>query len=170
MHRTAGNYPRIPGITPSLGLVHYPLLSDTHRLPLRVSSRRSAPPSRKHCDRATDNMSQFRQHHMRSRRILLQRPAGLLFTVDNPMRRFHHPRACAPSCQQHDEVKIDGPTQFACADPLHLPTPVSESLLLGASSLIAGFPPCGRPRVGHSGEKRFEPGWEPDPTVVPSAS
>jgi hypothetical protein len=42
----AGNYPRIPGITLGLGLVHYPLLSATHRLALLVQSGRSAPPPR----------------------------------------------------------------------------------------------------------------------------
>src|ERR1700682_73899 len=42
----AGNYPRIPGITLGLGLVHYPLLSVTHRLALLVQSGRLAPPFR----------------------------------------------------------------------------------------------------------------------------
>ena len=121
-------------------------------------------------DGATNSMSQFRWHHTRPRRILLRRPAGLLFTVDDPMGRSHHPRAYAPSYQQRYEVKIDGPMQFAFADPLRLPTPDAESLLLGSSSLFAGFPPCGRPRVGHSGEERFGHGWEPCPTVIPSAS
>ena len=121
-------------------------------------------------DRATNSMSQFRWHHTRPRRTLLKRPAGLLFTVDDPIGRSHHPRACAPSCQQCYEVIIDGPMQFAFADPLRLPTLVVVSLLLDESSLIAGFPPCGRPRVGHSGEERVGRGWEPSPTVVPSAS
>ena len=40
-------------------------------------------------------------------------------------------RACAPSCQQRYEVTPDGPMQFAFADPLRLPTPGAESLLLG---------------------------------------
>ena len=73
-------------------------------------------------DRATCNMSQFRWHHIRPRRILLRRPAGLSFTVDDPMRRSHHPRACAPPRQQCCEVIYDGPMQFAFAGPLHLPT------------------------------------------------
>jgi hypothetical protein len=100
-------------------------------------------------------MSQFRWHHTRLRRILLRRPTGLSFTVDNPMRRFHHPRARTPSRQQRCEVISDGPTQFAFADPLRLPTPAAESLLSGVASLLAGFPPCSRPLVGHSGEERF---------------
>ena len=120
--------------------------------------------------RETNSMSQFRWHHTRPRRTLLRRPAGLLFTVDDPHGRSHHPRACAPSCQQRYEVTTDGPTQFAYADPLRLPTPGAESLLLGQSGLIAGFLQCCRPRVRHSGEERFGNGWEPNPTVIPSAS
>lgn len=42
----AGNYPRIPGVTLGLGLVHYPLLSVTHRSALLVQSGRLAPPPR----------------------------------------------------------------------------------------------------------------------------
>src|SRR5277367_345639 len=42
----AGNYPRIPGITLGLGLVHYPLLPVTHRFALLVQSGGSAPPPR----------------------------------------------------------------------------------------------------------------------------
>ena len=96
-------------------------------------------------DGATNSMSQFRWHHTRPRRTLLLRPAGLMITVDNPMRRSHHPRACAPSCQQRYEVIIDGPTQFAFADPLRLPTPGVESLLLGDSS----FPWASHLSAGH---------------------
>jgi hypothetical protein len=119
---------------------------------------------------ATNNMSQFRWHHARTRRILLKRPAGLSFTVDDPHGRSHHPRACAPSYQQCYEGKFDGPMQFAFADPLGLPTPVVESLLLAKLGLFAGFPLCSRPRVGHSGEEKVGQDWEPSPTVVPSAS
>jgi hypothetical protein len=37
LHREmAGNYPRIPGITLGLGLVHYPLLPVTHRFALLI--------------------------------------------------------------------------------------------------------------------------------------
>src|SRR5262245_47668986 len=38
------------------------------------------------------------------------------------MRRSHRPRACAPSYQQCYESTIDGPMQFAFANPLRLPT------------------------------------------------
>ena len=107
-----------------------------------------------HRNKESDSMSQFRWHHTRKRRTLLLRPAGLLFAVDDPMRRSHHPRACAPPRQQCCEVKIDGLMQFAFADPLHLPTMGDESLLF-VGPTAAGFPPFGRPRVGHSGERRF---------------
>jgi len=40
----------------------------------------------------------------------------------------------------------------------------------GKSGLITGFLHCCRPRVRHSGEERFGNGWEPNPTVIPSAS
>lgn len=89
-------------------------------------------------------MSQFRWRYTRRRRILLLRPAGLLFTVDDPMRRSHRPRALAPAYQQCYAAIIDGPMQFAFADPLRLPTPGIESLLLDwlsfswASHLAAG--------------------------------
>ena len=39
----AGNFPRIPGITPSLGLVHDPLSLVTHRFALLVQSGGLAP-------------------------------------------------------------------------------------------------------------------------------
>jgi hypothetical protein len=44
--------------------------------------------------------------------------------------------------------------QFAFADPLPLPVMGDESLLF-VEPITAGFPPFGRPRVGHSGERRF---------------
>ena len=145
LHRKmAGNYPRIPGITLGLGLVHYPLLPVTHRFALLVQSSGLAPLPWWKPGRATNNMSQFRWHHKRTRRILLLRPAGLLVTMDDPMRRSHHPRAFAPSCQQCYEVTIDGPMQFAFANPLALPTRRIESLLFDplrfswASHLAAG--------------------------------
>jgi hypothetical protein len=168
--KVAGNYPRIPGITLGLCLVHFPLLSATHQSSLLEPLRRSAPLSWRRHDRATNNMSQFRWHHMRRRRILLRRPAGLSFTVDDPMRRSHRPRAYAPSRQQCCEVNNDDPMQFAFADPLRLPTPIAKPLLLGRLGLFAGFPLRSGPRVRHSGDEKFGQGWEPGPTVVPSAS
>ena len=89
---------------------------------------------------ATDHMSQFRWHHMRRRRILLRRPAGLSFTVDDPTRRSHHPRAYAPSCQQRYEVKIDGPMQFAFANPLRLPTSGHRITAIRRARRVRGLP------------------------------
>jgi hypothetical protein len=132
LHLTmAGNYPRIPGVTLGLGLVHYPLLPVTHQSALLVQSGWSAPPPRRR-DGATDNMSQFRWHHLRQRRVLLKRPAGLSITVDDPTGRSHHPRAFAPSCQQRYEGIVDGPMQFAFANPLRLPSQDIVALFVDA--------------------------------------
>jgi hypothetical protein len=124
LHRAmAGNYPRIPGITPGLGLVHDPLLPATRRLALPVQSGRLAPLLGLQQGRATSNMSQFRWRHARRRRVLLKRPAGLMIAVDDPVGRSHRPRARAPSRQQRCEVQFDGPIQFAFAHPLPPPIP-----------------------------------------------
>jgi hypothetical protein len=152
----AGNYPRIPGITPGLGLVHYPLSLATHRFALLVQSSGSAPrPRGKPRDRATNDMSQFRWFHKRPRRTLLRRPAGFLVTVDDPMRRSHHPRARRPP-------------RVNSATGLYLTAPCSSLSLVRLSfrqrvrrtvrrrtDLIVGFPPYGRPRARHSGDRRF---------------
>lgn len=89
---------------------------------------------------ATNNMSQFRWFHTRRRRVLLRRPAGLSITVDNPMRRSHHPRAFAPSWQQCYEVTIDGPMQFAFANPLRLPASGRRVTVTRRCRLIRGLP------------------------------
>jgi hypothetical protein len=89
---------------------------------------------------ATNNMSQFRWHHTRQRRVLLIRPAGFVIAVDNPMRRSHRPRACAPSCQQRYEVTIDGPMQFAFADPLCLPTSGHRLTVCRCVRRVRGLP------------------------------
>ncbi len=80
-------------------------------------------------------MSQFRCNHMRPRRVLLQRPAGLSITVDDPSGRSHHPRAFAPSCQQRYEGIIDGPMQFAFANRLRLPGQDIVALFIDAVAL-----------------------------------
>jgi hypothetical protein len=72
---------------------------------------------------------------MRPRRNPTLRPAGLSFTVDDPSGRSHYPRAFAHSYQQCYELIYDGPTQFAFAGPLRLPTRAAESLLLSRSRL-----------------------------------
>lgn len=106
----AGNYPRIPGITPGLGLVHYPLSFATHRFALLVQSGGSAPRRRSNPSRATNDMSQFRWFHIRPRRILLIRPAGLSVTVDDPMRRSHYPRTRRlPRVNSDTELQLTAP-------------------------------------------------------------
>jgi hypothetical protein len=86
--------------------------------------------------------------------------------MEGPTTREHTPLRINSATKSHLTV----PMQFAFADPLRLPTPAVESLLLAKHGLYAGFPPCSGPRVGHSGEEKFGQGWEPSPTVVPSAS
>lgn len=90
--------------------------------------------------RATNNMSQFQWCHARRRRVLLIRPAGFMIAVDNPMRRSHRPRAFAPSCQQRYEVTIDGPMQFAFANPLRLPTPGHRRTVRRCVRCFRGLP------------------------------
>jgi hypothetical protein len=152
----AGNYPRIPGITPGLSLVHYPLSFATHRFALLGQSGGSAPRSQGHPrGRATNDMSQFRWFHLRPRRILLLRPAGFSVTVDDPSGRSHHPRA-------------RGLPRVNSAAGLQLTVPCSSLSLIRSSfrprerrtvrrrtDFVVGFPPCGRPRARHSGDQRF---------------
>jgi hypothetical protein len=105
--------------------------------------------------RATSDMSQFRWFHARTRRILLVRPAGFSITVDDPIGRSHHPRA-----RRLPRVNS--------ATGLHLTAPCSSLSLIRSlfrprerrtvrrrTDFVAGFPPCGRPRTGHSGDRRF---------------
>jgi len=97
----------------------------------------SAPVTR---DRATNNMSQFRWHHMRRRRVLLQRPAGFMIAVDNPNGRSHRPQLFSSSRQQRCEVNIDGPMQFAFANPLRLPTPGDRRTVRRCTRRFRGLP------------------------------
>ena len=136
----AGNYPRIPGITLGLGLVHYPLSLAISRFALLAQSGWSAPPPRWSRDGETNNMSQFRWHHTRQRRVLLRRPAGFVIAVDDPIGRSHRPRAYATSYQQRYEVKIDGPMQFAFADPLGLPTSGHRLTVCRCVRRVRGLP------------------------------
>jgi hypothetical protein len=106
--------------------------------------------------RATNDMSQFRWFHTRPRRILLIRPAGLLITVDDPMRRSHHPRA-------RRLPRVNSATGLQLTVPHSLLSLIRSSFWHRArhavcrrTDLIAGFPPCGRPRARHSGDQRFE--------------
>lgn len=46
----------------------------------------------------------------------------------------------------------------------------SDPLLIDGLEKDVGFPPYGRPRVGHSGDRRFGCSCGPQPTVETSAS
>jgi hypothetical protein len=117
----AGNYPRIPSITLGLGLVHYPLLFATHRYTLLGQSSRSAPPSRRAAaERRTTCPSSDSSTYVRDgpcskdRRDYSHR--------GRPHEKVPLPASPkAPSHQQRCGVTIDGPMQFAFADPLVLP-------------------------------------------------
>src|SRR4029077_2148346 len=68
------------------------------------------------------------------------RPAGFVIAVDDPIGRAHRPRAYAPSYQQRYEVTIDGPMQFAFADPLCLPTSGHQLAVCRCVRRVRGLP------------------------------
>ena len=152
----AGNYPRIPGITPGLGLIHYPLSFATHRFALPVQSSGSAPRSRRNPvpERRTTCPSSDGSTHD-TRRILLRRPAGILITVDDPIGRSHHPQA-------RRLPRINSATGLKLTVPRSLLSLIRSFFRLRErrtvrrrTDFVAGFPPCGRPRTRHSGDRRF---------------
>lgn len=125
----------------------------------------SAPIARR---RATNDMSQFRWFHVRTRRTLLQRPAGFSITVDDHMRRSHHPRARRlPRVNSATRLQLTVP-RSSLSLIRSLFRPRERRTVRRRTDSVAGFPPCGRPRAGHSGDRRF--GSIVLPTVVPSAS
>jgi hypothetical protein len=116
----AGNSPRIPGVTPGLGLVHYPRRPRRSRLTLRLPSSRSAPRS---VDRGRGHLSQFRDDHLRERRRSARKTGGVIDhhgrpceEAPTPARRLPLPR------QQRCGITTDDPMPFAFANPLPLPT------------------------------------------------
>jgi len=153
----AGNYPRIPGITPGLGLVHYPLSFATHRFALLEQLGGSAPRSAGTGpeERATNDMSQFRWFHTRTRRILLVRPAGVAITVDDPRGRSHRPRARRLlRVNSAAELQLTVPCSSLSLIRLFF-RPRERRTVRRRTDLCAGFPPFSRPRAGHSGDRRF---------------
>jgi hypothetical protein len=106
-------------------------------------------------ERATNDMSQFRWFHTRTRRILLVRPAGLSITVDDPIGRSHHPRARRlPRINSAAELHLTAPcSSLSLIRSLFRPR--GQRTVRRRTDLGAGFPPCGRPRAGHSGDRRF---------------
>lgn len=104
--------------TPGVGLVHDLRLVTMRRLALCTSGRLASRSG----DRGVSNLSQFRGDSERGRRVRLVRPAGLLVTMDGPMRRPRAPaRPRTSPRQQPCGVNTDDPMPFAFADPLHLP-------------------------------------------------
>ena len=104
---------------------------------------------------ATNNMSQFRWFHLRPRRTLLRRPAGFSVTVDDPHGRSHHPRA-------RRLLRINSAAELPLTAPCSLLSlirlsfrPRARRAIRRRTDLVAGFPPCDRPRVRHSGDQRF---------------
>src|SRR5437899_8335694 len=67
------------------------------------------------------------------------------------MRKSHHSRACARPHQQSCGVTCSLLSLIRFAFRRRSAKP----LLLGFPSLSAGFPPCGRPLVGHPDDERF---------------
>lgn len=143
-----GHYPR-----PWLGPLSFIVRHTPVRPPCTVGQAGTSTPVAR--SRATNDMSQFRWFHTRPRRILLIRPAGFSVTVDDPMRRSHHPRA-----RRLPRVNS--------ATGLHLTAPCSSLSLIRSpfrprarrtvrrrTDFVVGFPPGGRPRARHSGDQRF---------------
>jgi hypothetical protein len=138
--KVAGNYPRIPGITLGLGLVHYPLLPVTHRFALLVQSGRSAPPPwlptterRTACpssDGSTRDEDGFCFKDRRACRSPWTTQCG------GPTTR----ELSLPRGQQCYEVSIDGPMQFAFANPLCLPASDRRVTVTRRGRLIRGLP------------------------------
>ena len=170
LHLTmAGNYPRIPGITLGLGLVHYPLLSVTHRSALLVQSGRLAPPPRL---------------PVVERRTTCPSSDGTTRDQDGSCSKDRR------DCRSPWTTHMEGPTTRELAPPpinsatrTQLTVPCSSLSLIRfvfrrrlASHCYSPNPIFSRasrlsgPRVGHSGEEKVRQGSEPSPTVVPSAS
>src|SRR6185437_9966678 len=115
-----------------------------------VGTSASVQPSR-----ATNDMSQFRWFHTRIRRTLFRRPAGLLVTVDDPMRRSHHPRARRLLRVNSDaELKLTAPHSLLSLVRLSF-RPRERRTVRRRTDFVAGFPPCGRPRARHSDDRWF---------------
>jgi hypothetical protein len=120
-HQTAGNYPRIPGVTPGLGLVHDPLRPCHAPVGSALqgrAGRRLGPASR-----AAGRMSQFRGDHGRRRRRPTRKTGGVVGPRGQPWRRAPPPAGRSlPRVNSAAEGRFDGPMSFAFADPLPLPT------------------------------------------------
>ncbi len=166
----AGNYPRIPGITLGLGLVHDPLWPVTHRFALLVQSgelapsprlpvvkRRTTCPSSDGSTRDEDGLCLKDRRGYRSPWTTL---------AEGPTTR----ELSLPRINDAARLTLTAPRSWLSLTRFVFRHLFVESSLLGETERSVGFPPCGRPRAGHSGDQRFGCGWESHPTVVPSAS
>jgi hypothetical protein len=148
----AGNSPRIPGITPGLGLVHYPRRPRRCRLTLRLASSRSAPRSG---DRARGHLSQFRDDHMRERRRSARKTGGVVDHHGRPCEEAPTPAGRSPPPRkQRCGDTTDDPMPFAFANPLPLPTGRAVEPLSLLRRHDVGFSRRREPRAGHSGDER----------------
>jgi hypothetical protein len=85
-----------------------------------------------------------------------QKTGGIFNCRGQPCREAPLPASPeAPPYQQRYGVIFDDPMQFAFANPLRLPTS-GATRYSSQNRFVAGFPPCGRPRVGHSDNRRFD--------------
>ena len=111
----AGNFPRIPDVTPGVGLVHDLRLHIMRPSALCTSGRSASRPD----GRGMRSLSQFRGDSERERRVRLVRPTGLMVTADGPKRRLHAPaRPRTSPRQQPCGVTTDDPMPIAFTDPL----------------------------------------------------
>jgi hypothetical protein len=117
---TAGNYPRIPGVTPGLRLVHDPRQPPFCRSALRVAS---SPLAARSGDRVCGYLSRFRGGHTRERRCSARKTGGVGGHRGRPYGKAPPPAGqLPPPRQQRCGGTIDGPMPFAFANPLPLPT------------------------------------------------
>ena len=152
----AGNYPRIPDITPGLGLVHDLLLLATHRSSLRASLRRSAPPPRgsvtkrrttcPSSDGATRDVDGFCSEDRRGCRSPWTAP------MEGPTTREHSP----PRDNSAARSILTVPHSLLSLIRCTFRRRGVDALFINVPQTNAGFPPCSRPRVRHSGEERFK--------------
>jgi len=84
-----------------------------------------------------------------------QKTGGITVTVDDPMRRSHYPRA-------RRLLRINNAAELQLTVPCSLLSlirssfrPRARRVVRRRTDLVAGFPPCGRPRARHSGDRRF---------------
>jgi hypothetical protein len=86
--------------------------------------------------------------------VRLARPAGLVVTVDSPMRRPHHPRSsCSFRVNSAAEVKLTVPCRLLSLTRSYF-QPVTRPTAVVVGRHFVGFPRFRRPRVGHPSDGR----------------